>query len=94
MKHPLIALLALSLAVLFWAVATAKATQYPPLEILSAGRPIHCGKLENHLIKIRKRWKTDMMLMKKGFINPVFRDDWEELRFYEEMFILVPCRSI
>lgn len=92
MKHPMLLLLAFALAVLLWGVAkTSKSSQSPPLEILAVGQPIDCGKFEDHLIFLRKRWEVDKQIMRKGLLSPVFKKDWDELEYYEELFWLIPC---
>jgi len=92
MKNPKTALLALVLALALWAVTkSAKSHQSAPLEILAVGQPIDCGKVEEHLVFLRKRWEIDKRIIKQGLVHPVFIEDWKELRYYEDLFLLIPC---
>lgn len=101
MKYPLVLLLAMALAVALWGFAeTSKGKevhhkrghQSPPTEIL--GRPINCGALDTHVQALQKKWKIDKNLMSKGLYHPIFRKDYNDLIYYEELFWLVPCSRV
>lgn len=98
MKHPLVMLLAIAISVILWGIAkSSKGTevhhnrghQSPPLEVL--GRPVNCGALDNHIQVLRKKWKIDKKLMRKGLFHPIFEKDRDDLYYFEELFWLVPC---